>query len=103
MIHFTVIRCTFQSVLVNIVIYVCHVTARLEVASVWVKVSMSYRLLDSHRQPNAGLSKGVDGVYKCCIISRKPIRSRNSLEIGTCRIQTCTGRVMYMLNSLISS
>lgn len=98
-IPFTLICCTFQSVLVHIVIYVYHVTAGLEVTSVWVKVSMSNRLPDSHRQPNAGLSKGVDGIYKRCIISRQPIRSRNSLKIGTCRIQTCTGRVNNMLNS----
>lgn len=55
MIHFTVICYTFQSVLVNIVIYVGHVTAGLEVASVWVEVGVSDRLLDSQRQPNAGL------------------------------------------------
>lgn len=93
MIYFTVICYTIQSILVNIVIYVCHMTAGLEVASIWVEVDMSNRLPDSHRQTNAGLCKGVDGIYKLGIIWRQPLRGRNSLEIGTGSIQTCPERI----------
>lgn len=87
--HDPVICCTFQAVLVNIVIYIGHVTARLEVASIRIEVGMSNSLPDSHRYPNAGLRKGVDGIYKLGIVRRQPVRRRNSLKIGTCRIQTC--------------
>lgn len=45
----------------------------------------------------------MDGIYILGIIRRQPVRSRNALEIGTCRIQTCPGEVSSTSQSLIRS